>query len=367
MSTGVILIAVTALLALLIWIFDRWVQADKDLSTFDGPIEPADWQRFELKDGPSQAHGEVCKKIEGDLQNLRGESTRSRTQLMREAMDELGRQGKYDCEFLPVDQQGVKGEWVIAPGADRSRRALYIHGGAFIAGSPLSHRPITTRLSKAANAAVFSLDYRLMPEHSRKAGIEDTRKAYRWILENGPDGASPGRVSVMGGDSAGGNLVLSLAAWIAGNKQPQPGAVFAFSPLVDSTFSSPSMRGNVDTDTLLGPIFRPLMKIPPRMLRRGWVAQNRVHPTNPSVSPIYADLSGLPPVLIQVSESEMLFDDARRYVAKARASGSSVHLQSWPGLLHVWQIFQPDLPEANQAWEELERWLQSFQSAGSPS
>jgi acetyl esterase/lipase len=92
-----------------------------------------------------------------------------------------------------------------------------------------------------------------------------------------------------------------------------------------------------------------------------------MRPVSPSASPIFSDLSGLPPLLIQASESEILWDDARRFVRKALAAGSDARLQSWEGMLHVWQIFQPDVPEANQAWEELDRWFQSIQSTSSPS
>jgi acetyl esterase/lipase len=137
------------------------------------------------------------------------------------------------------------------------------------------------------------------------------------------------------------------------------------SPLTDSRYTGPSIRSNLLTDTMLGPLFGALLKIPKVILSWIFVVENRFRPGNPDVSPVYGDLSDLPPVLVQVSESEMLFDDARRYVNKARKAGSPVYLQSWAGLLHVWQIFYPDVPEAGQAWDRIGEFLaRAEQGAG---
>jgi acetyl esterase/lipase len=203
-----------------------------------------------------------------------------------------------------------------------------------------------------------------MPEHQRRDAIEDCRTAYRWILENGP--AGPGRPSrlFVGGDSAGGNLSLVLAAWVRDENLRAPDAVIAMSPLTDSSFSGPSIRANLLTDTMLGPLFGVLLKIPRFILAWLFVFQNRVRQGHPIVSPVFGDLSNLPPTLIQVSESEMLLDDARRYVNKARKSGSPVFLQSWAGLLHVWQIFYPELPEAREAWDRINEFLQRAEKDG---
>jgi monoterpene epsilon-lactone hydrolase len=261
-----------------------------------------------------------------------------------------------------VDAGGVSAEWVLGPDAEPARRVLYIHGGAFIAGSPNSHRTITARLSQELSAAVLAIDYRLMPEHRRREGLEDCQAAYRWILQNGPDGAGAPDYLYVSGDSAGGNLSLVITAWARDAALRLPDAVVALSPLTDSTYSGPSIRGNMETDTMLGPLFGALAKVPKVLLSWLFVVENRFRQVAPQVSPLHGDLSRLPPTLIQVSESEMLLDDARRYVNKARAAGSPVRLQSWAGLLHVWQIANPEVPEANEAFERIAEFIRSVEA-----
>lgn len=275
----------------------------------------------------------------------------------REAMDQLFEGRSFNASFTPVDCAGVPAEWVLAPGADATRRTLYIHGGAFVVGSPKSHRTLTSAFSSITGGAVLAIDYRLMPEHPRMAGIEDCRSAYRWMLDNGPQGPQAARVVFVAGDSAGGNLTLSLIAWVRDQGLREPDAAVALSPATDSTSASPSLKSNLATDPMLGPLFAPLAKVPRSMLLLfGWM-QNRINPRDPLISPVYGDLSRLPPLLVQASESEMLLDDARRYVNRARAAGSPARLQTWDHMVHVWQIFNPDLPEARQALEEIRKFL----------
>jgi epsilon-lactone hydrolase len=139
--------------------------------------------------------------------------------------------------------------------------------------------------------------------------------------------------------------------------------VVALSPTVDSTFTSPSIVRNVKSDVMLGPLFRILLKIPAWIRRWHFVWESRFAPANPVVSPVFGDLSGLPPTLIQVSEAEMLLDDARRYVNKARAAGTRAIVQSWGHMLHVWQMFYPEVREAGEAWDEIRRFLESTHPA----
>ena len=277
----------------------------------------------------------------------------------RLAFDTISDGFQYDAEFIPCDAGGVAAEWVITPGADNSRRVLFIHGGGFVMGSPKSHRTISSRFAEVSGCAVLSIDYRMMPEYTHKDCLEDCRTAYQWILENGPDGAGKIRQLFVGGDSAGGNLTLSLIAWIRDNGLPAPAAVVAMSPLTDVTFSGASIKANLDTDHLLKPFMKPLAKLPP-FAKSWWVFWTyKVWPASPAVSPLLGDLSGLPPTLVQVSLAEMLLDDARRYVFKARAAGSDARLQCWDDMLHIWQIFYPRLPQAVEAWDEIGKFLQS--------
>lgn len=347
---------------LFLWLAGLWLGRREDLSVFDHPVDPAASEVFSAPGGASAEHRQAVAEIEAMGGQVKGMSRKQMLQFTRDFMEDVPRGKSFNCEFVPVDVNGVPAEWVLAPGIDAERRVLYIHGGAFIAGSPNSHRTVTTRFSEVANAAVLAVDYRLMPENRREQGIEDCKQAYRWILENGPAGkGSPSRL-FMGGDSAGGNLSLVLAAWIRDEKLRAPDAVIAMSPLADSTYSGPSIRNNVATDTMLGPLFGALLKIPKAILSWIFVLENRIRPGNPIVSPVFGELSNLPPTLLQVSESEMLLDDARRYVNKARAAGSPAYLQSWAGLLHVWQIFYPEVPEAREAWDQINSFLERVEA-----
>lgn len=351
------------LLFLLFWLLNWWFTKGEDLTVHDHPVDPAASERFERPDGPSAEHRQAEEEIRAMGGTVRGMSRKELLQFVRDFMEEFPAGRQFECSFRPVDVDGVPGEWVVAPGADPARRVLYIHGGAMIAGSPNSHRTITNRFSQEANAAVLAVDYRLMPEHRRRDGIADCQRACRWILDNGPDG--PGRPDrlYVSGDSAGGNLSLMISAWARDAGLRAPDAVIALSPLTDSTYSGPSIRGNAETDAMLGPLFGALMKVPRVLLTWLYVLENRYRPVNPLVSPVFGDLSGLPPTLVQVSESEMLFDDARRYVNKARADGSPARLQSWPGLLHVWQMLNPDVPEANEAFERIGKFIRAIEGA----
>ncbi|MDH4041148.1 MAG: alpha/beta hydrolase, partial [Gammaproteobacteria bacterium] len=203
----------------------------------------------------------------------------------------------------------------------------------------------------------LAIDYRLMPEHRRMAGIQDCRTAYSWILANGPEGPGPAERLYVAGDSAGGNLTLSLIAWVRDQGIRQPDAAVAFSPATDTTFASPTVRRNMDSDAMLGPMFRDLARVPvPLLWWFSWL-QARISPSNPVVSPVFGDLSGLPPTLVQVSEAEILYGDAIRYVNRAVAAGSPARLQSWPHMVHVWQMFYPRLTEAREAWDEVGKFI----------
>ena len=282
---------------------------------------------------------------------------RQRNGVLRKYMDGMFADRQFDASFTPVDAGGVPAEWVLAPGADAARRTLYIHGGAFMMGSPRSHRTLTSQFSALTGGAVLAIDYRLMPEHPRRAGIDDCRSAYRWMLEHGPHGAQAASAVFIGGDSAGGNLTLSLIGWVRDQGLRAPDAVVALSPLTDATMASPSMRANIESDAMLGPLFGKMARVPKALLLcMGWL-QTRINPSDPIVSPLRGDLSRLPPVLLQASECEMLVDDSRRYANRAAAAGSPVTLQTWAHMVHVWQIFNPELPEARQALQQIGEFL----------
>jgi acetyl esterase/lipase len=357
-------IIITIILFFIIfWVLGLWFRSGEDLTVWDHPVDPAACETFTSPGGPSAEHQQAAREIQAKGMELNTVPFKTRLVHMREFMDSLTDNRVFNTRFVPVDAGGVPAEWVLAQGGDGSRRMLYIHGGAFFAGSPKSHRTLTSQLAERTGGAVLAIDYRLMPEHKRAAGIEDCRTAYRWMLENGPDGPGAASLVYAGGDSAGGNLVLSLSLWIRDAGLRAPDAMVALSPVVDATHSGPSVKGNLDTDLMLAPLFSKLMKLPAVLLTWYYVLETRFKPTNPVVSPIFGDLSNLPPTLIHVSEAEILLDDARRFVNKARAHGSPVRMQSWGGLLHVWQIFNPEVPEALQALDQIADFLGAAETA----
>ena len=191
---------------------------------------------------------------------------------------------------------------------------------------------------------------------------EDARTAYQWVLEHGPDGEpSPSGKQpqlFVAGDSAGGNLTLSVIAWARDQGLPAAKGAIAFAPLTDSTMSSPSWKANKETDPFLGPSIGKILIVPKLIMLLAMRFSRGKPPNHPEISPLLDDLSGLPPVLIQASSDEMLYDDAVRYANKARAEGSQVILQVWPRLVHVFQAF-PELPEADDALERAASFIKS--------
>jgi acetyl esterase/lipase len=347
-------LGVIAALCLVTIIFLR----GSDFSRYDIPSG----ESFDAGHEPSEEHDAVVASLDVGAGPIRRAPSRQRLALMRRYMDSISESQDFHAEFVAVNAGGVEAEWVLAPGADSRRRVLYIHGGAFVMGSPRSHRNITSRFSEVAGAAVLAIDYRLMPEHPRLAGVEDCRTAYRWLLDNGPDGSAPARRLFVGGDSAGGNLTLSLLPWVRDQGLRQPDAVVALSPATDTTLGSPSLKHNMETDAMLGPMFKGLSRVPRPLLWWLSLLQNRMSPRNPVVSPIYGTLSGLAPTLVHASEHEMLFDDAKRYVNRSREAGNDARLQSWAHVVHVWHMFYPQLSEARQAWDEIGRFLEETEA-----
>jgi len=337
----------------LIWGVPHLHLRGKDLSAYDTPLEAS-----MSSDPPSEANAEVHAWAAGMSMSMARGTPRQRLSSLRKYMDDLGDEAVFDGSIIPVDTANIKGEWLLAPGADTSRRLLYIHGGGWMIGSPRSHRTITCKYATMTGCAVFAVDYRLLPEHKRMAGIQDCREAYQWILDHGPEGHAPASELFVSGDSAGGNLSLSVVAWARDQGLRLPNAVVALGPATDATFSSPSFLSNAKTDPMLGPLFTLVPRLP-RVLRfwMAWIFK-RIHPSDPAISPAAGDLSGMPPTLIHASESEMLLDDSRRYANKARASGSPVTFQSWPHMVHVWHIFEHKLPEARHAFEEIGEFIE---------
>jgi acetyl esterase/lipase len=231
-------------------------------------------------------------------------------------------------------------EWVVAPGADADLRLLYLHGGGFVSGSPGNYLPLAADLSAAANCSVLLPDYGLAPEHPFPAAIEDCVRAHEWMRHHGPAGPGPAKATFIAGDSAGGGLTLATVQALRDRRLPLPRAAMPLSACTDLTLASESMRTEKDPicSARCMPIFAELYL-------------GKTDPRHPLASPVFADFTGIPPLLIQVGEHEMLRDDSRRVAAKAKADGVDVTLEVWPGMFHVFQIH--GLPESRQAVEHL--------------
>lgn len=323
----------------------------KDQSAYDLPKPPTTGQRK----SESDEHKRAAQVILDEGKQAQKLSKKAALQFSRQQLDKRGLQCHIDANIEAIQANDVNAEWVMAPNVDSKRRVLYIHGGAYMLGSPQSHRLITSRLSKIANAAVLAVDFRLMPEYTRISGIKDCRKTYEWVLKNGPDGKSDADILIVAGDSSGGNMALSTIAWARDSGLRAADAVLALSPQTDLTLSSPSLVKNIDTDVMLGGSYGALLRAPKFVSLCFSYYLQRMNPKKPLVSPLLGNLSNLPPTLIQASQIEMLLDDAIRYVNKANASGSTAVIQTWPFVMHVWQAFE--IPEADEAFTEIKKFL----------
>lgn len=260
-----------------------------------------------------------------------------------------------DAKIEAVNEGGVSGEWVecSADAGAPQRTVYYLHGGGYIACSPATHRGFTTNLARAAKARVFALDYRRAPEHKFPAALEDAVAGYRLLLEKGE---RPDRI-VVGGDSAGGGLAAALLIALRDRGLPLPGAAFLLSPWTDLAGTGASLSSNERSDPMLsGRMVHQLARL----------YHGEASPSDPLVSPLYGDLIGLPPLLIYVSNSEILRDDAVRLYERARRHRVEAELRIENDLPHVWPIFVAfGLPEARRAVAEIAEFIRQQTSVQS--
>ena len=240
------------------------------------------------------------------------------------------------AKYSRVNAGGVTAEWVTAEGASDSRVVLYFHGGGYIIGSPRTHRAMLAELSQASGARVLALDYRLAPEHPFPAPVEDSVASYCWLLNEGYD---PSRIAV-GGDSAGGGLTVSALVQLRYLGLPLPAAGVCISPWVDMEGLGESMQTRAEVDPMVG---KENLMVSAKTYLGG------ADPRAPLAAPLYADLRGLPPLLIQVGDAEVLLDDSTRLTGVAREAGVEVQMDVWDDMIHVWHLFAPILPEGKQA------------------
>lgn len=251
-------------------------------------------------------------------------------------------------QLAKVKVGDVPCEWVLTPGADPDVRLLYLHGGGWVSGSGGNYLPLAADISAAAKCAVLLPDYRLAPEYRFPAGLDDCVAVHEWLVANGPSGSGVAKATFVAGDSAGGNLTLATLLALRDRKLTLPAGGIAISPATDFTLASESLRSVVD------PIIsaRTMPEFRDRYL-------DKMDPRNPLASPVFGDFRGLPPLLIQAGEHEMLRDDSIRVTKKARSDGLPVILEIWPGMVHVFQI--RGLPESRKAIEHIADFIRARQ------
>lgn len=240
-----------------------------------------------------------------------------------------------------VDIEGMPGEWVRPARAQPGRVLLYLHGGGYVLGSLNTHRALVGTLAQRCGVTALAINYRKAPEYPFPAALDDARLAYRWLLAQG---YKPANIMVAG-DSAGGGLALALLLALRDAGEPLPAAAIGLSPWTDLLLPAGKLRRVAQEES----------QVLEALEIRGWgplyAAETPL--AHPLLSPVQADLQGLPPLLIQISDAEVLGDDVQRFAAKARAAGTPVTLQVFEGLVHWWHLFWRFLPEARTALDQV--------------
>jgi acetyl esterase/lipase len=256
----------------------------------------------------------------------------------RERLDAIGSTAPLarDINLEPIDANGVPAEWSLAPGSDASRVLLFLHGGGYCSGSIVSHRGMVTEAGRAAGARTLAVAYRLAPEHPFPAALEDARAAYGFLLDQG---IASSKIAI-GGDSAGGGLTLALMTVLRDAGQPLPGCAWLVSPWVDLQMTGASLAEKAQVDPLISKSYL-------EELASAYLAGT--DPANPLVSPLHAELAGLPSLLVQVGSAETLLDDAVRITRRAGAADVQVRLEIWPHMIHAWHLWAAQLEEGRRA------------------
>lgn len=270
----------------------------------------------------------------------------------RKRLDALG--GGYplpaDIRVEPTEAHGVPAEWTEAPGADPSRALLFLHGGGYVSGSIASHRPMVAEAGRQAGLRTLALDYRLAPEHPFPAALDDAVAGYRHLLDAG---FAPGRIAI-GGDSAGGGLTAATLVALRDRGLPLPGCAWLVSPWVDLESNSDSMATKAAVDPM---VQKPYLLEIAAMYHAGSEARA------PLISPIHADLHGLPPLLVQVGSAETLLDEGVAFAGKAGAAEVAVTLEIWPDMIHVWHLFHPQVAAGRRALAAAGRFIREHLAA----
>ena len=272
-------------------------------------------------------------------------------QKMRDDWDALFAAGDLAANVQAVDAGGVACEWITAPGADAARTVIYFHGGGFQVGSLASHRELMACISAESGCRVLGVGYRLAPEHRYPAALDDARAVWEWLLSQ--------RIAAdhiaLAGDSAGAGLALSLLVFLRDAGQPMPAAAVLMSAWTDLTASGNSYETRASADPIHQ---RPMILA----MARNYLgaAGDAKHPY---VSPQFALLDNLPPLLAQVGDRETVLSDTTDFIDKAKAAGVDARAEVWPDMIHVFQQFPRELPQAREALHSIGAFLRQHLSS----
>jgi epsilon-lactone hydrolase len=253
---------------------------------------------------------------------------------------------KIELTCTPVNANEVPAEWITTPTSSGDKVILYLHGGSYNSGSIASHRSLAANIVHAAKARALIIAYRLAPEYRFPAAVEDAKVAYRWLLENQ---FSPDHI-IVAGDSCGGGLALALLISLRDEEQPLPAAAVCLSPWTNLACTGESWETNRSKDIVIDPGV---------LKKSAQIYLGESDPRTPFASPLYADLKGLPPLLIQVGSEELLLSDATSFAEQAQAAGIKVTLQVWKGMQHEWHVAANILPEGRQAIAQIGQFIQA--------
>jgi monoterpene epsilon-lactone hydrolase len=267
---------------------------------------------------------------------------------MRRGVESLsklaGLPSKTNVEKIKLNN--ISAEWVCSKEAREDRVILYLHGGGYNICSPNTHRELSAYISMASSAKVLLIDYHLAPEHPFPTALEDATLTYRWLLKNGFSGGD----IALAGDSAGGGLAIATSISLRDGGNPPPTSIACISPWTDLEMSGNSIKTHAQIDPMLN-----LQSI--KLMASNYIGEN--DPRNPLISPIYANLKGIPPMLIHVGSDEMLLDDSTRIAEKAKSAGVDVTLKIYDKMWHVWHLNAKLMPEAKNAIKELGSFIRS--------
>lgn len=294
------------------------------------------------------------QQLQTVIQMLRTAPRPETVEERRAAMESLAAMAPIpeDVQCQPVDAGGVPAEWIAVPSADPERVILYLHGGGYSIGSIKTHRELVSRIARASGARALAIDYRLAPEHPFPAAVEDSTAAYHWLLSTGAD---PARL-VIAGDSAGGGLTVAILVALRDAGDPLPAAAVCLSPWVDMEGIGDSMTTKAELDPMVSK---------EDLLEGAKMYLGDADPRTPLAAPLYADLAGLPPLLIQAGTAETLLNDSTRLADRARSAGVDATLEVWDDMIHVWQAFALILPEGQLAIDRIGEFIQEH--IGAPS